>query len=338
MSGPGAPEVTVLMSVHNGEDHLKKALDSILAQTLRDFELLVIDDGSTDGTPAILAACGDPRIKVVRQENRGLAAALNRGLDLARGRYVARMDADDVCLPERLERQVAFMEAHPEVAISGGWVRAQGGGRDQAWRCPTHAAEVRCRLLFHSVLAHPSVMIRKEAVLREGLYYDEAFRYAQDYDLWQRASRRLGVANLGEVLLDYRVGGWQGEGKRDRQRPFIERVHRRALAELGIAPTDMELALHYALAYRDWQPGQALVAAAEAWLTRLAAANAQLGMYPSPAFERMLGEIWCAVCRSSLASAGVAARYLRSPLSRPLGFRRRARLAASAVAHALKAG
>lgn len=333
-----APAVTVLMAVHDGAEYLKEAVASVLGQTFRDFEFLVIDDGSTDATPAVLASFADPRLRVVRQENRGLAAALNRGLYLARGKYVARMDADDVCLPRRLERQVAFMDRHPTVAASGTWVRARGGGRTQEWRYPTDPAEVRCRLLFHTVLAHPSVILRRDVLAREGLAYDEAFHYAQDYDLWERASRRVDVANLGEVLLEYRVGAWEGAGKRDRQRPFIERIHRRALAALAIEPTAAESALHYALAYDEWQTGPAAVDAAEAWLSRLAGANARLRAYPGPAFERMLGERWRAVCRSALESPGVPVRFLRSPLSRPLGLRSRAGLAVRAVARALRTG
>jgi glycosyltransferase involved in cell wall biosynthesis len=329
-----APAVTVLMAVYNGADRLPPAVESVLTQVFTDFEFLIVDDGSTDATPDRLAALTDPRVRIVRQDNQGLAVALNTGLRQARGRYIARMDDDDLCRPERLERQVAFMESRPEVAACGTWVLARGGAREQVWRFPVDPDEIRCHLLFHSVLPHPSVMLRHDAVRRFDLYYDEAFRYAQDYELWQRASAHVRLANLPEPLLEYRVGSWEGTGKRDKQQPFVDRVHARALAELGIQTASDELALHDGIITAEFD--DAGLAAADAWLQRLNAANTATGVYPRRPFERVLARLWLGACRrAERAGDRVAGRFLASPLARHAGLGIRVRFAARAVRQAL---
>lgn len=328
MSDPGPPPtVTVLMSVHNGEAHLKEAVDSVLAQTWRDFELLVVDDGSSDGTPGVLAAFTDPRIRVVRQENRGLAAALNHGLDLARGRYVARMDADDVCLPQRLERQVAALEARPEVDVLGAWAQLFGE-REAVWRFPADPDTLRCRLLFHDVLVHPSVVLRRASFEREGLRYDPEFRYAQDYELWSRAAGRLVLANLPEVLLRLRVREAAPDRKRRRRERegLLGRIYTRLLAELEVRPTDKELALHVDLGAYRYGTDLPFLRRTEAWLLRLVAANHAAGVHPERVFRGVIGSVWLSAFSGSGCRAWAAVGlFARSPLSRMVRVRPRAR-------------
>lgn len=329
MSGPGpTPSVTVLLSVHNGEAYLREAVDSVLAQTYRDFELLVVDDGSSDATPEVLASFTDPRIRVVHQENQGLAAALNRGLDLARGRYVARMDADDVCLPQRLERQVATLEARPDVDVLGAWVRTFGERGGEVWRFPADPEALRSRLLFHNVLVHPSVLLRRASLEREGLRYDPAFRYAQDYELWSRASGRLVLANLPEVLVCLRVREAAPDRKeRRRERDgLLGRIHARLLAELKIRPTGEELALHADLGAYRYGADVRFLRRTEAWLLRLVEANGAVGVYSEPVFRGVVGSVWL----SAFAGAGcggweAVGVFARSRLSRMVGVRLRAR-------------
>jgi glycosyltransferase involved in cell wall biosynthesis len=172
------PQVTVLMSVYNGEMYLHEALDSILAQTYNDFELLVIDDGSLDGTAAILEdyRTRDSRVRIESNEtNTGLTKSLNRGINLARGKYIARMDADDVALPERLARQVAFMEANEQVGVCGTWAVLLGEGEGHLIRFPTNSETIRCQLMFDNPLAHPTTIIRKQMLKKNGISYDEHF-------------------------------------------------------------------------------------------------------------------------------------------------------------------
>jgi hypothetical protein len=199
------PEVSVLMSAYNGEKYLREAMDSILNQTFRDFEFIIVDDGSTDGTWQILTtyACRDPRIALIRNEgNIGLACSLNRGLALARGKYIARMDADDVSLPERLVRQVNFLDAHPEIGVLGCGVQVIDGcgNGSHIWRFPAECGSLRWCLLFYNPIVHPTVMMRREAVDRAGGYSADMLT-AQDYDLWRRLSRVTRLSNLQDVLL-----------------------------------------------------------------------------------------------------------------------------------------
>ena len=204
--------VSVVMSVHNGARFLDAAITSIATQKLQDLELLIVDDGSTDGSAAIAEghARADARIRLLASPSRGLAAALNAGLAAAGGRYVARMDADDIAYTERLARQVAYLDSHPSVLALGTARRliAPDGRALKIVRPPTAPAAVRAALARGNCLAHPTVMLRRDAVLRVG-GYRQAFVPAEDYDLWLRLAAHGDLANLAEVCLDYRVHAGQ---------------------------------------------------------------------------------------------------------------------------------
>ena len=200
------PRVSVVMPVFNGAEYLEVALESVLGQTLNDLELIVVDDGSTDASPEILerVATSDARVRVVHNRgNSGIVVALNNGWRLARSPYVARMDADDVALPDRLERQVGFLDAHPEVAAVGGAVTIVDarGLRGTTVTYPRSSAAIRRTLPRYNCFAHSAVTIRRAALEAVGGYrYD----HVEDYDLWLRLDERFELANLQEVVLLYR--------------------------------------------------------------------------------------------------------------------------------------
>ncbi len=184
------PAVTVLVPVYNGEGLVDAAIESVLAQTYRDFELLLIDDCSTDGSCSVIGSYEDTRIRLVRNEtNLGQIGTLNRGLAEARGRYVARLDQDDRALPERLARQVEILETEPEVALVGTWMTVvDDEGRQMAWlqgRLDDYVDFLFDALTNQLKLGHPSVMFRRDAVLELG-GYDASVRLAEDKDLWRR--------------------------------------------------------------------------------------------------------------------------------------------------------
>jgi hypothetical protein len=202
-----APVISVLMAVRNGERHVRSAIDSLLQQTCQDFELIVLDDGSNDDTPEILAAFDDPRL--VRKswpESIGLTRALNRGLALARGRFIARQDADDLSMPRRLELQAAFLESHPQVGLvgSGYWRINEAGAKTGDGYPPLDMAQIRWHLLFHNPFCHSAVMFRRDLLQDLGGGYDDRLSYSQDFDLWSRLLRVSEGANLTEPLVSLR--------------------------------------------------------------------------------------------------------------------------------------
>ncbi|HEY2374036.1 MAG TPA: glycosyltransferase [Gaiellaceae bacterium] len=203
------PRVSVVLPVRDGGSHLEQAVESILGQTFDDLELVAVDDGSTDETPRILSALAarDRRVRVQRLEPTGLVAALNAGIGQARGVYVARMDADDVSLPRRLELQVAELDARPALGVLGTQVRYinAGGSAIGVWRLPVGEALVRWSLFFGTALAHPSVMARRELLVAH-VYRAEA-PHAEDYDLWARLSTQTELDNLPDLLFERRVHG-----------------------------------------------------------------------------------------------------------------------------------
>jgi glycosyltransferase involved in cell wall biosynthesis len=203
-----APVVSVVMAVRDGERHLREAMESILRQSYPDFELIVVDDASTDRTPAIIASYADTRVRTLRNEDhRGLSASLNRGIREARGRYIARIDADDVAEIDRFARQVDFLERHAEVAVVGSWytiIDDQGRQVGRRW-VPCDHFEIRWMLRFCSAFAHSAVMMRRSVLLDEIGPYDESLVYAMDYDLWLRLAAKHRVANLNEFLLRWRT-------------------------------------------------------------------------------------------------------------------------------------
>jgi len=201
------PKVSVLMSVYNGEAYLERSITSILSQTYRDFEFLIFNDASTDSTEAILKNVHDPRIKVITNTvNLGLTRSLNKGIGIARGKYIARMDADDLSLPFRFEIQVGFLDSHPEYAILGSsYLLIDQEGRTLSLvKVPVDDSQIRENLLKQNCFGHGSVMMRREAVQRVG-GYDERFKCSQDYELWLRIVEAFKASNIEEALYCWRL-------------------------------------------------------------------------------------------------------------------------------------
>lgn len=196
------PAVSVVMPVYNGERFLQMALDSLWQQTFEDFELVLVDDGSTDATPDIVSAHDDPRLRVLRGANQGIIGALNTGLAAARGRYVARMDADDVSTPERFERQVGYLDTHPWVGLVGSsyeLLDESGRHRGRFWAL-TEDKDIRREFFIRNPFGHGTVMMRRDVA---ALGYRPGTM--EDLDLWMRAARSWRLANLPEVLYYWRV-------------------------------------------------------------------------------------------------------------------------------------
>lgn len=293
--------VTVLMPVYNGARYLQEAVESIRNQTFRDYEFLIIDDGSTDCSAEIVRSYDDKRIVFQsNEENIGINSTLNKGILMARGKYIARMDCDDISLPGRLERQVGFMEGRPEVAVCGTWFEHFGNINGTARPLAEEHEEIRCRLLFGNALAHPTVMMRKDMIVEKNLLYDPSFDAAQDYDLWVRVSRNFRLANIPEVLLRYRTHDLQIS--RDRagvQRKAASAVRTRQLRDLLPDVTGAETALFDSVAEKTL-PGKAvLLDSVRLLFEKMIEANESRKIYNQVILCDALFIIWwrlCALC------------------------------------------
>ncbi|MCW3167508.1 glycosyltransferase [Chryseobacterium sp. 09-1422] len=198
------PIISVVMPVYNGENYLTEAIDSILSQTFTNFELLIINDGSSDNSEKIIQSYSDDRIVYIKNEkNIGLIKTLNKGLDLAKGEYIARMDQDDISHPERFLKQVALLEENPEIGVCGTWFTLLSkNGKDRVIKHPESHESIKIGMITKSLIGHPTVMMRKKTM--NNYRYDINYQAAEDYELWTRLIRITKFYNIQESLLQYR--------------------------------------------------------------------------------------------------------------------------------------
>jgi len=314
------PRVSVLMPVYNGREYLREAVDSILGQGYSDYEFIIIDDGSTDESEKVILSYRDERIRFIsHEENVGLPSTLNKGMELAAGEYIVRMDQDDISLPERIEKQVRFMDNHPETGVCGTWIRYIGvprrPWRSRVYKYPTEPRDIRARSLFNSSFAHPSVIMRSSLLERFQLRYDPEHLNAEDWGLWQKCSFCFPLANIPEALLLYRVNpGSMTNSNKNVEFETIRDINRLSLRNLGIdfSPEELLLYRHYPI---DFEPEYLIQF--HSWLQRLQKANLVKQLYPEPEFSQAVSDEWfSACCRSSGLGINIWFLFWRLPLSR----------------------
>ncbi|NDV60660.1 glycosyltransferase [Bacteroides sp. 519] len=202
-----SPQVSILLPIYNAESYLTNSIDSILSQTFSNWELIVVDDGSTDQSRSIVESYSDSRIHLLSCSH-NFIASLNAGIKASSGKYIARMDADDIMLPHRLQTQWDFMEAHPEVDVCGSWMETFGE-RTGIWKTSTKNEEIITTLLLHNTMFHPTIILRK-SILKSSELYAHGYPCAEDYKLWtDLVLQGCCFANIPEVLLRYRVSRQQ---------------------------------------------------------------------------------------------------------------------------------
>lgn len=251
--------ISVVMSVYNGELYLDEAIQSILTQTYSKFEFIIIDDGSTDNSLEIIKKYKkeDSRIVLISRENRGLIYSLNEGISLAKGKYIARMDADDISTHNRFKEQCTFMEEHKEVGVCGSFVELfYENNNTKYWTFPTKNDELKTRLLFSVPVAHPSVLIRKSIIDKYSLVYEEEYKNAEDYAFWLEFSNYTKFANINQVLLKYRylevsVSRQADKSKNDVRYNTIKSIFTKVLKKLEIQNTEEENRLHFIIASNE---------------------------------------------------------------------------------------
>lgn len=234
----GNPLISVLLPVYNGEKSVERTINSILDQSFLDFEFVIINDGSTDNTRAILDQFQDQRLRIIHKPNEGLGKTLNLGLQLARGKYIARIDADDFAHPERLEKQVAFLETHPEIAVVGSAAKVvYPDGTERIRLRPLEPHRIRQHIIKVCPLAHPSVMMLKDAAVSVGGYdtaYDGSLGRSagEDYHLWVRMlAQGYQLANLADPLITLYKADTSITGSRTIYFRLLQRVKMRLWAK-----------------------------------------------------------------------------------------------------------
>lgn len=313
-------EVTVLLPVFNGEEYLRETMHSILKQTYLNFEFLIIDDGSTDNSPEIINSFQDSRIRLLKNPTRlKLSGALNRGIEEARGKYIARMDADDIAFPNRLAAQVEFLDSHPEIGMCGTAIEIFGKEPERIDIYPKATEDIRSYGLFDCPFCHPSVMFRKELFNKFNLRYNGEYYPTEDYELWSRVIELFPTANLGQVLLRYRIHDKSMTGADwDEMDKKATDVIRPLLTEFHMEFTEEQLQLH-----RNIGRGRSCklknlqeLHQAELWLAKLLKCNGTKELYNQESLAQVVSLVWFRLCvNSSSLGTRVLTRYLGSGLA-----------------------
>ena len=311
-------KVTVIMPVYNAEAYIYEAIDSILQQSFQNFELLIIDDGSSDKSMEIVRKIAKEheskpengsenklcisKIRVLtNSQNCGLVFTRNRGISEAKGEYIAWLDHDDIAMPNRLERQVNFMDKNPKIALLGGYTEYvdENGKLIKKTMPKINSDELPIWLLFQNCFQQCTVMIRKNAlscptkIYPTKLAYREEFLTTEDYDLWVRLSKFYKIANLPEILAKHRRHTENTSLKMaDLQKQNILKVLKYQLETLQIIPTETELILHQQLSHESFIPNLITYQNIAIWLTKLQKANNRLLPYSTIYFDKVIGEIW----------------------------------------------
>ena len=316
-----APLVTVLMPVFNGEKFLREAIDSVLAQTFTDFVFLIINDGSTDNTEKIILSYNDSRIQYVRnEENLKLIKTLNKGLALMTTKYVARMDADDVCVPTRLEQQIEYMESHPQVGLLGTWCRTIGASEPAVIRYEETHEQICFRQLYQIQIVHPSCMIRMSVLQTLDNWFDETYLHAEDYELFTRMSHVTRLANIPEVLHLYRKHENAVSVLYNKeQKQNSHRVIAREFRKLGVDVNDLQIDSFIALNYQDYAGIKLPASEMNLLLEGIVLAN-NISKYFNDSFLLgKLSDLWLSYCYESHLSISM---YKSSSLSKQISITR----------------
>lgn len=315
--------LSIIMPVYNGASYLKIAIQSILTQTFSNFELIIIDDGSTDESLAITQSFNDNRIKIIKNEtNKGLVFSLNKGLNLAQGKYIGRMDADDISMPSRLEKQFTFLEQNPTYCMVGcsADIIDNTGKITSAWQVKTTIETINMELLFGSPFIHPSILIRND-VLRE-FGYNTMFYPAEDYYLWFQILQKYKAANLPEKLLQYRLHNSNiSTTFQAQQAAKCQDIYQLYLRQLNINFSSKEFKLHTKIAYHanTLKISKSDLIGIEGWLLKLR----QHSLFQN---HNYINKKWIQICLQSNLGLFAFRYFLFSSLNNSISIRQKVRL------------
>ena len=284
------PEISVVMPVYNAKAYVAEAVQSVLRQTYRNLELVVIDDGSTDDSLGIVQQFDDRRIAIAKNsQNIGLVATLTKGLALSRGNFIARMDADDISEPERLAKQLHFLRGHPKVDIVGGAIHFFGSiRRPYTHVFPTDHEDIRVAMLFYCPLAHPALMFRRSLVDRNLLSYSDDFRHAEDYHLWSQLLQSVRAANIRDLVLHYRLHTTQVSSEHvSPQYRVSKKVRELLLDRAGVDQTQADVDLHESIVREHFGSDAAYINRVALWFEKIELANQASRFWDRGALHRL---------------------------------------------------
>ena len=285
------PTISVIMSTYNEEKYIETSLKSLLNQTFSDFEIIIVDDASVDNTRILIEKLEDKRIHLIcNEENQGLTKNLNQALKYAKGKYIARMDGDDIALPRRFEKQVKYMDRHPDTMLVSCYTKSFGDS-DLIFALPDNSEILKIRMLVRPVYAHPGFMMRRELV-EAGYQYDEEYRTAQDYEFASRVAGKFKIGLVPEVLLLYRVHKKQISARAGNQQfTNADKIRKRQLEQVGVHLSETEWQ-DYLLLVREVKVGDLEVfERVNIIIQKLIEGNQKSKIYDSKTLEKTLKQM-----------------------------------------------
>lgn len=318
------PKVSVIMPVFNGSRFVGEAIESILNQTFKNFELIIIDDCSTDNSVSIINAYKDTRIKIIQNNvNIGSTASRNKGLVNSQGEYIAILDCDDIALSIRLEEEVNFLDKNPDFGVVGGWTKIMnenGVENGYSWKNDLPPEKIPSILLFKNYITHSSSMIRREAMLPD-FYKTNSITAGtvEDYELWIRIARNWKICNLQKFLIKHR----QHPQSLTKIKPnslrqqAIDLIYSEQLQNLNIKPTIEELKIHQTRNNKDGSQIKDFITKKEQWLRKLIDGNSKTKFYEEPFFSQIVADRWFETCNlSTNLGINIWQIFWRSPISK----------------------
>lgn len=311
------PLVSVVMTAYNAEKYIAEAIQSILDQTYKNLELIIVNDGSTDRTLEIINSFDDNRIRLVNNErNLGAAESSNKGIEIVQGKYIARMDADDISYPNRIEKQVNFLEQHEDIHVVGTFLKVVYEDTDEpdiVWKYSIDPKIIRSALIFNPGVAHATLMFRREVF--NTVKYDTSLCSAIDYDLYCRLSRNIKFSNIPEILYIYRRHKNQmSTGINSKQQKNAKKIRLKMLQNMGVVPTESELELHQEISngiINNFSLSEIIF-----WLEKLVYMNDTTKFFPTEEFKEVIAnKLYSLIVNSDIFNEHDLKRYYFSFLS-----------------------
>lgn len=311
-----SPLVSVVMSVYNSSNYLREAIDSILNQTFLDFEFIIINDGSTDSSLSIIQSYSDKRIRVINNdENKGLIYSLNKGIEISKGKYIARMDADDISVQERLKKQVDFLEIHSNVGVLSSDYSSFNDSGSKYLKSIVGNVKIKTNLLFTATICHPSLMIRNSVIDNYSFKYSAEAKYVEDFDLWTRMALVTDFETISEALLKYRDHNSQvSRVFSDVQKNNSDNVRANYLKALNFNYNEQELSIHNLISSNKKITSYKELKDIELWLNNLVSQNHSKSIFNTKEFENVIAKVWFDCCGNTSLGAKAYFVFQKSTL------------------------